>query len=169
MSLSSFTLGYGLNSSSLATVSAVSMISFVSAFAVGLGPVPFVLLAELPPPHARSAIASIGLAINWGLNICVVRLSLATESLHRHADTRLVVVVLEAVLTLFNLGFVLSSSFFATLGRYADGERVLYVWSDLIVRSVDVEKDVVIFCNRVSKSLQVDTEVREEYECVAVE
>lgn len=44
------------------------MVAFVSAFSVGLGPVTWVVLGEVMPPHARTAASSLGLAINWSTN-----------------------------------------------------------------------------------------------------
>lgn len=134
MSTSSFTLGYGLNYS-VAAISAISMISFVSAFAIGLGPMPFVILAELPPPHARSAIASIGLATNWGLNICVVSRS------YRSGSYR--------ILKFSFSGVVLPSAVVAAVRRWeADGECVLFVWYHFVAGVDYAEEDVVVFCNR---------------------
>lgn len=70
MSLFSFALGYGVNANA-GLISSIAILAFVAAFSIGLGPVPFILLAEVPPPSSRSATASIGLATNWGLNILI--------------------------------------------------------------------------------------------------
>ena len=50
MSLSTFILAWSLNHSYFVTASTM-IVAFVAAFSVGLGPVPFVLMGELPPPH----------------------------------------------------------------------------------------------------------------------
>ena len=46
-------------------LSAVAVISFVSAFGLGLGPVPFILPSELARPEAVGATQSWALAANW--------------------------------------------------------------------------------------------------------
>jgi len=48
----------------------VSVILFIfltaqAAFAVGLGPVPFLLVSEMVPPHAVPALSSLALAASW--------------------------------------------------------------------------------------------------------
>ena len=60
-------LVYGLNTDS-GPVSAVAIVSFVSAYSVGLGPVVWVVLAEVMPPKARTAAGAVGIALNWSLN-----------------------------------------------------------------------------------------------------
>ncbi|OJJ69466.1 hypothetical protein ASPBRDRAFT_57137 [Aspergillus brasiliensis CBS 101740] len=65
--------GMGLNSMLLAlgiyfnqkVLSAVAVLLFVSCFAVGLGPVPFILASELVGPEAVGATQSCALAANW--------------------------------------------------------------------------------------------------------
>lgn len=47
MSLSSIVLGYSINND-LYMVASIGILAFVVSFATGLGPVPFVLLGELP-------------------------------------------------------------------------------------------------------------------------
>lgn len=46
-------------------LAAVATLIFVAAFAVGLGPVPFILANELVGPEAVGATQSVGLAANW--------------------------------------------------------------------------------------------------------
>ncbi|KAL5336127.1 general substrate transporter [Aspergillus crustosus] len=65
--------GMGLNSVLLAlgiyfnvkALSAVAVLLFVASFAVGLGPVPFILASELVGPEAVGATQSWALAANW--------------------------------------------------------------------------------------------------------
>lgn len=65
--------GMGLNSvllavsiaSGLSILSAVATLLFVASFAVGLGPVPFILASELVGPEAVGATQSWALAANW--------------------------------------------------------------------------------------------------------
>ncbi|KAE8380228.1 general substrate transporter [Aspergillus bertholletiae] len=65
--------GMGLNSALLAlgiyfnqkVLSAIAVLLFVSCFAVGLGPVPFILASELVGPEAVGAAQSWALGANW--------------------------------------------------------------------------------------------------------
>ncbi|BGP06876.1 Bifunctional purine biosynthesis protein PurH [Rhodotorula toruloides] len=47
------------------------IMAFVVSFALGLGPVPFVLVGEMPPREAKSATASIAVAVNWISNLTI--------------------------------------------------------------------------------------------------
>jgi len=62
--------GFGLNHG-LATLTSVAIITFVMSFAVGLGPVPYVMIPEVSPEHAVSALSSIALSLNWITNFFV--------------------------------------------------------------------------------------------------
>ncbi|KZT66806.1 general substrate transporter [Daedalea quercina L-15889] len=68
--LSLLGVGFGLNSS-LVALASVTIISFVASFAVGIGPVPFVMIPEVSPHHAVSALSSVGLSLNWIANFLV--------------------------------------------------------------------------------------------------
>ncbi|BGP46934.1 Bifunctional purine biosynthesis protein PurH [Rhodotorula kratochvilovae] len=70
MSVSTAVLGWSINTQHFAVASA-GIIAFVMSFAVGLGPVPFVLVGEMPPKEASSATASIAVAVNWTSNLVV--------------------------------------------------------------------------------------------------
>ncbi|KPV76191.1 uncharacterized protein RHOBADRAFT_66170 [Rhodotorula graminis WP1] len=70
MSLSTAVLGWAINTEHF-VVASTGIIAFVVSFAVGLGPVPFVLVGELPPKEASSATASIAVAVNWLSNLAV--------------------------------------------------------------------------------------------------
>ncbi|KAF8626160.1 hypothetical protein AX15_005051 [Amanita polypyramis BW_CC] len=63
-------VGFGLNNG-FVTLSSVAIISFVMSFAVGLGPVPFVLIPEVSPAQAVSALSSVALSMNWIVNFFV--------------------------------------------------------------------------------------------------
>lgn len=64
MGLSSVLLALGI-SLDLKALSAVAALLFVACFAVGLGPVPFILASELVGPEAVGATQSWALAANW--------------------------------------------------------------------------------------------------------
>ncbi|KAJ6500428.1 general substrate transporter [Mycena sanguinolenta] len=63
-------VGFGLNTS-IVTLSSIAILTFVTSFATGLGPVPFVMIPEVSPYHAVSALSSIALSLNWTANFCV--------------------------------------------------------------------------------------------------
>jgi len=64
MGLSSLALAIGIQGD-LKVISAVAVLTFVGSFGVGLGPVPFILAAELVGPEAVSATQSWALSANW--------------------------------------------------------------------------------------------------------
>ncbi|GAA6055935.1 hypothetical protein JCM3770_005602 [Rhodotorula araucariae] len=70
MSVSTAVLGWSINTQHFLVASA-GIIAFVMSFAIGLGPVPFVLVGEMPPKEASSATASIAVAVNWTANLIV--------------------------------------------------------------------------------------------------
>jgi len=69
--ITSLTLvGIGLNTG-VVTLSSIAILTFVTSFATGLGPVPFVMIPEVSPYHAVSALSSIALSLNWTANFIV--------------------------------------------------------------------------------------------------
>ncbi|CAG8603883.1 21084_t:CDS:2 [Dentiscutata erythropus] len=46
-------------------LSAISIIGFVAAFAIGLGPIPFLIIPEIFDTKATATAASLGLTLNW--------------------------------------------------------------------------------------------------------
>lgn len=67
MSVAALTLAIGINTST-AVLSAISIVAFVCAFSMGLGPVTWVVLSEVMPKEAQTASGSVGLAVNWTTN-----------------------------------------------------------------------------------------------------
>ncbi|KAJ6618290.1 general substrate transporter [Mycena sp. CBHHK59/15] len=63
-------VGIGLNTG-IVTLSSIAILTFVTSFAIGLGPVPFVMIPEVSPYHAVSALSSIALSLNWTANFLV--------------------------------------------------------------------------------------------------
>lgn len=57
-------LGYGLDQS-YKVMSAVAIVAFIACFAFGYGPVPFLLISEMAPPHAVPALSSLALSASW--------------------------------------------------------------------------------------------------------
>ncbi|KAF8964121.1 general substrate transporter [Flammula alnicola] len=56
-------IGYSLDSGA-STVASIAILIFVMSFAVGLGPIPFVIIPEVSPAYAVSALSSVALSIN---------------------------------------------------------------------------------------------------------
>jgi len=83
--LSLLGVGFGLDSS-MVTLAAVTIVTFVASFAVGLGPVPFVMIPEVSPLHAVSALSSVGLSLNWIANFLVGLVFLPLRNLLAHGD-----------------------------------------------------------------------------------
>ncbi|KAF8136154.1 hypothetical protein EV363DRAFT_1395298 [Boletus edulis] len=83
--LSHLAVGYGLNSGWVA-VTSVAITTFVMSFAIGLGPVPFVIIPEVAPLHAVSAISSVGLSMSWIINFFVGLVFLQVRNLLAHGD-----------------------------------------------------------------------------------
>nr|ODN95410.1 vacuolar membrane protein [Cryptococcus depauperatus CBS 7855] len=52
-------------------ISAVSIVAFIASFSIGLGPVPFLLTAEVVPPLAVPALSSLAISTNWITNFLV--------------------------------------------------------------------------------------------------
>ncbi|KAF2452227.1 vacuolar protein sorting-associated protein 73 [Karstenula rhodostoma CBS 690.94] len=82
MGISSLLLAIGIMRA-IPVLSAVAVLLFVSSFALGLGPVPFILSAELVGPEAVGATQSIALAANWIATFLVAQFfPLASAKLH---------------------------------------------------------------------------------------
>jgi len=68
-------LGYGFlastSNSGLAGLSVVCLMVFVGAFAVGLGPIFWLLIAEIYPLRVRGLAMSLATTANWGSNLIV--------------------------------------------------------------------------------------------------
>ncbi|KAI0005873.1 general substrate transporter [Russula compacta] len=62
--------GYGLNTGMM-IVSSISILIFVMSFAIGLGPIPFVIISEVAPSRAVPALSSVALSLNWIANFIV--------------------------------------------------------------------------------------------------
>ncbi|MHB8631547.1 MAG: sugar porter family MFS transporter [Candidatus Limnocylindria bacterium] len=81
MAPSLFVLGLAFSlpqlSGSLGWIAVVSLMSYVGSFAVGLGPVFWLMLSEIYPLRIRGRAMSVGTAANWGSNV-IVALSFLT-------------------------------------------------------------------------------------------
>ncbi|KAF2838308.1 vacuolar protein sorting-associated protein 73 [Patellaria atrata CBS 101060] len=82
MGTSSLLLAFGILNE-IKILSAVAVLLFVSSFALGLGPVPFLLSSELVSPDAVSATQSWALAANWIATFAVAQFfPIANAKLH---------------------------------------------------------------------------------------
>jgi len=62
--------GYGLNMG-MTAISSISMLIFVMSFAIGLGPIPFIIIPEVGPSRAVPALSSVALSLNWISNFII--------------------------------------------------------------------------------------------------
>jgi SP family galactose:H+ symporter-like MFS transporter len=75
MALSLFVLGLAFAlpqaSGDLAWIAVGSLMVYVGSFAIGLGPVFWLVLSEIYPLHIRGRAMSVGTAVNWCVNLIV--------------------------------------------------------------------------------------------------
>jgi len=62
--------GFGLDFN-LPWLASFAVIAFVASFAVGMGPVPYIIIPEVSPARSVGAMSTIGLSLNWLTNFCV--------------------------------------------------------------------------------------------------
>jgi MFS transporter, SP family, galactose:H+ symporter len=96
-----FTLG---TSGALAWITVLSVAAYVAFFAVGLGPVFWLLIAEIFPLALRGRAMSLATISNWGFNLLVTATFLSLINLCGRAGTFLI----YAVLTLTAIAFTAS-------------------------------------------------------------
>jgi hypothetical protein len=70
MSLASVMLALSITNE-LALLSSISIIGFVATFAIGLGPIPFLIIPEIVDTNAVAEASSLGLSVNWISNFLV--------------------------------------------------------------------------------------------------
>ncbi|WRT67675.1 uncharacterized protein IL334_004647 [Kwoniella shivajii] len=75
MAITSTLLAIGLDSGHQ-TLSAVSIVTFIASFSIGLGPVPFLLVSELVPSPAIPAVSCLAVSTNWITNFLIALLFL---------------------------------------------------------------------------------------------
>ncbi|HXU21237.1 MAG TPA: sugar porter family MFS transporter [Verrucomicrobiae bacterium] len=75
MIITLFALGYAFHSpmhgGSLATVAVICMMLYVASFAISLGPIFWLLIAEIYPLPVRSSAEGLSATFNWGANLLV--------------------------------------------------------------------------------------------------
>lgn len=70
MAVSATLLAVGLDKH-FQVLSSITIVTFVAAFALALGPVPFLLISELVPPQAVPAVSSLALSCSWMSNFVI--------------------------------------------------------------------------------------------------
>ncbi|KAG8759840.1 hypothetical protein FRC12_009681 [Ceratobasidium sp. 428] len=68
--ISNAALGIALDAG-ITTLSSVAVLTFVASFAIGLGPVPYLMISELTPYYAVSAMSSLSMSVNWSTNFLI--------------------------------------------------------------------------------------------------
>ncbi|QRW03862.1 Sugar (and other) transporter [Ceratobasidium sp. AG-Ba] len=68
--ISSAALGISLDAG-ITSLSSIAVLGFVASFAIGLGPVPYLMISELTPYYAVSAMSSLSMAVNWSTNFVI--------------------------------------------------------------------------------------------------
>lgn len=84
--LSSALLIFGLNRHHQA-LSGIGIIAFVLSFSIGLAPMPWLVLSEVMPSHARTAGGSIGVCLNWLTNFTAGSSFLPLQKILKNGDT----------------------------------------------------------------------------------
>jgi SP family galactose:H+ symporter-like MFS transporter len=82
-------------------LSLLCLLGYITAFAIGLGPVFWLLIAEIFPPEARAAGASVSTAMNWFFNFLVCLLFLPVGAAIGQAPTFWIFAVVCAVALVF--------------------------------------------------------------------
>lgn len=77
--------GYSLDAN-MGTLSSISTTTFVMSFAIGLGPIPFIMIPEVSPSYGVSSISSVAFSLNWICNFLVGLLFLPTRNLLSGGD-----------------------------------------------------------------------------------
>ncbi|CAO0798652.1 unnamed protein product [Mucor circinelloides] len=64
-------IGYVYN---LGALLVVSVFGYVLSFAIGVGPIPWMMTSELTPLYASSAVGAVATAMNWAMNFLIAQL-----------------------------------------------------------------------------------------------
>lgn len=72
LSLSMIAIAAATESTSLDMLAIVGLLLYIGAFAVSIGPLPWVMMSEVFPLHARGLGMSVASLFNWGFNFLVV-------------------------------------------------------------------------------------------------
>ncbi len=101
-----FALASGQESGVIGEVTAISLIAYISFFAIGLGPVFWLLISEIFPLQARGAAMSVATVANWGANFVITLTFLELVDLLGQAGTFWLFAVIGVVAFIFTLRLV---------------------------------------------------------------
>jgi sugar porter (SP) family MFS transporter len=98
--------GFGVQGGGLGWLTALSLAGYVAFFAVGLGPVFWLLIAEIFPLALRGRAMSLAAVSNWGFNLLVTLTFLSLIEAFGQVGTFLIYAVLTAVAIGFTAALV---------------------------------------------------------------
>lgn len=93
-------------SAAVGTITAVSLIAYISFFAIGLGPVFWLLISEIFPLQARGTAMSIATVANWGANFLITLVFLGLVNVLGQSGTFWLFAAIGIVAFLFTLRLV---------------------------------------------------------------
>lgn len=106
LSLAALALGFAIGGEALKWIGVLSLAVYIAAFAIGLGPVFWLLISEIYPLNVRGQAASIATMANWLSNFVVSLTFLSLLNALGSVWTFLLYAVLSAVGVWFCLRFV---------------------------------------------------------------
>ncbi len=106
ISLAALALGFAIGGEALKWIGVLSLAVYIASFAIGLGPVFWLLISEIYPLNVRGQAASIATMANWLSNFVVSLTFLSLLNALGSVWTFLLYAVLSAVGVWFCLGFV---------------------------------------------------------------
>jgi sugar porter (SP) family MFS transporter len=98
--------GGSTQASSVGIVTAISLIAYISFFAIGLGPVFWLLISEIFPLQARGTAMSIATVANWGANFVITLLFLGLVGVLGQSGTFWLFAAIGIISFLFTLRLV---------------------------------------------------------------
>jgi SP family galactose:H+ symporter-like MFS transporter len=84
---SGFMFATGSQGSAIGTITAISLIAYISFFAIGLGPVFWLLISEIFPLQSRGTAMSIATVANWASNFLITLLFLGLVNMLGQSGT----------------------------------------------------------------------------------
>jgi MFS transporter, SP family, galactose:H+ symporter len=106
VALAALALGFAIGGAALKWIGVLSLAVYIASFAIGLGPVFWLLISEIYPLNVRGQAASLATMANWLSNFVVSLTFLSLLNALGSVSTFLLYAVLSAVGVLFCLRFV---------------------------------------------------------------
>ena len=98
-----FVFATSAQASAVGTITAISLIAYISFFAIGLGPVFWLLISEIFPLQARGTAMSIATVANWGANFLITLLFLGLVDVLGQSGTFWLFAAIGIIAFLFTL------------------------------------------------------------------